>query len=353
MEARELIAAERAMVEGKIGEFFDHESRLCLEDPLARELLDALREYTMRGGKRVRAVMLVLGYLAVGGRDMERARKAAVSMELVQDMLLIHDDLMDRSPERRGGRSLHEHFRAVHRERGYRGDPERFGYNMALIGGDLAESMAEKALLASGFPSRNLVKAMSLQADMVRDTGYGQVLDLCSMELPEWSEDQVLKVHHYKTARYTFEGPLLIGAILHGAPQRALGALSGFAVPIGIAFQLIDDIIGLFGDPKKGGASDISDIREGKRTLLVIDALKKVSEADASMVLNGLGDPDLTLADAARIREIVVASGAVERSRALASELTERGDSSLDGSGLDPTVCEALRVLADEMLGRV
>jgi len=223
---------------------------------------------------------------------------------------------------------------------------------MALIGGDLAEALAEKALLVSGFPPRNIVKALSLQADMVRDTGYGQVLDLCSVELPEWTEDQVLKVHHYKTARYTFEGPLLIGAVLHGAPERALKALSDYAVPVGIAFQLTDDIIGLFGDPKKGGVKDISDLREGKRTLLIVDALKKVSEADASTLLNGLGDPRLKLEDAARIRDIVAASGAVERSRELASELTERGRSSLNGAGLDPAICEALRELADEMLGR-
>jgi len=347
-----MLASERAMVEGHIREFFDRESLLSLDDPMARELLDAIREYTLRGGKRIRAVMLILGYMAVGGRNMEKVRKASLSMELVQDMLLIHDDLMDRSPERRGGRSLHEHFRAVHRERGYRGDPERFGDNMALIGGDLAEALAEKALLVSGFPPRNLVKALSLQADMVRDTGYGQVLDLCSVELPEWTEDQVLKVHHYKTARYTFEGPLLIGAVLHGAPERALKALSDYAVPVGIAFQLTDDIMGLFGDPKKGGVKDISDLREGKRTLLIVDALKRVSEADASTLLNGLGDPKLKLEDAARIRDIVAASGAVERSRALASELTERGRSSLNGAGLDPAICEALRELADEMLGR-
>lgn len=223
---------------------------------------------------------------------------------------------------------------------------------MALIGGDLAESLAEKALLSSGFPPQRLVEAMSLQADMVRDTGYGQVLDLCSVELPDWTEDQVMKVHHYKTARYTFEGPLLIGAVLHGAPQKALMALSGFAVPVGTAFQLTDDIMGLSGDPKKGGDTDISDIREGKRTLLVVDSLKKVSGQDASFLLKGLGDPALTLSDANKIRDIIAATGAVERSRALASELTERGKSSLVGADLDPAVCDALRELADEMLGR-
>lgn len=352
MGARELITAERAMVGDRITAFFDQESRLCLNDPMASELLEAIRDFTMRGGKRVRSVMLILGYMAVGGRDLDSARKAAVSMELVQDMLLIHDDLMDRSPERRGGRSLHEHFRSVHRERGYRGDPVRFGDNMALIAGDLAESLAEKALLTSGFPPKRLVEAMSLQADMVRDTGYGQVLDLCSVELPDWTEEQVLKVHHYKTARYTFEGPLMIGAVLHGARGKALKALSGFAVPVGTAFQLTDDIMGLTGDPKKGGVSDISDIREGKRTLLVVDSLKKVSEEDRLVLLKGLGDPALTLSDAKRIRDMIAATGAVERSRALASELTERGKSSLDGGGLDPTVCDALRELADEMLGR-
>ena len=352
MGGKELMAAERRMVDREIAQFFALEARSCLDDPLARELLEALNEFTQRGGKRIRAVLLVLGYMAVGGKDLGKARKASVSMELVQDMLLIHDDLMDRSEERRGGRSLHEHFRALHVERGYRGNSERFGHNMALIGGDLAESLAEKALIGSGFPPDRISKAMSLMADMVRDTGYGQVMDLCSVELPEWGSPQVLKVHHYKTARYTFEGPLMIGASLHGASSKSLSALSGYAVPVGVAFQLVDDIIGLLGDPKRGGPSDISDIREGKRTLLIVDAIARVAPKDAELMLSCLGDPALTMERAERVREIVVASGAVERSRNLALELTEKGKAALSGDGLDKEICGALIDLADEMLKR-
>jgi geranylgeranyl diphosphate synthase type I len=115
----------------------------------------------------------------------------------------------------------------------------------------------------------------------------------------------------------------------------------------------MDDVLGLFGDPKRGGAEDISDLREGKRTMLVIDALRNCSFEDSRLILEGLGNPKLTLKDASRIRDIISASGAVERSRGLASRLTNDGTGSLDGAGLDPDVCRALRGIADDMLNRI
>jgi geranylgeranyl diphosphate synthase type I len=270
MDFKGILESEREKIEAHIDTFMDGEISSAVENDSTTEVLDALKEFTLRGGKRVRSILVVMGYRAVGGRDVERARRASISLELIQTMLLIHDDIIDESPERRGAPSFHKLMEGLHRVNGYRGDPSKFGVNIAVIGGDLAESLGEKALLSSGFPPGNLVEALKFQADMIRDTGLGQILDLYSEALPEWSEDKVLAVQKYKTARYTLEGPLQIGAALHGATDDQFRSLSDYAIPVGIAFQIIDDILGFYGDPKRGGKEDLADIRAVSYTHLTL-----------------------------------------------------------------------------------
>jgi geranylgeranyl diphosphate synthase type I len=268
-------------------------------------------------------------------------------------MLLIHDDIIDRSHTRRGKPSLHLLFDKRHRERSYLGDPGSFGINMAIIGGDLAESFGEKALLNSGFPKDRLLDALICQTEMIRDTGYGQVLDLYSVELPEWSEEMVIKVHTFKTARYTLDAPLKIGALLHGASRKQLDALEGYAIPVGIAFQIIDDILGFFGDPKRGGNEDLSDIKEGKRTLLMIKALENGTEEQKEKILSALGDQDLTVERAEEIREIIRITGSEDYSREMAKKRTEEGINALEGADLDPEIVDFLKNFAELLMNRV
>lgn len=352
MDAGSIMASERERIETELVSFFKRERKALVRDDLALKVFDELRDFTLRDAKRVRSILTVMGYRAVGGRDLKKARKAAVSLELIQTMLLIHDDIMDRSERRRGEPSFHRIFGSLHESSGFPGDPERFGMNMALIAGDLAESLGEKALLTSGFPPDRIHDAMMCQADMIRDTGIGQVFDIYSEALPSWSEEMVIKVHTYKTAIYTLDSPLRIGAHLHGAGEEQLAALSSYAVPVGIAFQLIDDILGFYGDPKKGGRADLSDIKEGKRTLLIMKALELVDDAGKRMIMNGLGDPGLTIEDAEQIRALIRESGSEGYSRMKAREYTEIGKSALKDSDLDSEMIGFLEELAELLVGR-
>jgi geranylgeranyl diphosphate synthase type I len=353
MDIRSVLNQEKTKIEKEIEVFFQVEKEASLHDPLITNVLDSIREYTLRDAKRVRSILAVMGYRAVGGKDLERARKASISLEMIQTMLLIHDDIIDRSHTRRGLPSFHRLYEALHRDMDYRGESGHFGRNMAIIAGDLAESFGEKALLRSGFPNDRILDALLCQTDMIRDTGYGQVFDLYSVELPEWTEDMVLKVHTYKTARYTLDSPLRIGAHLHGATPEQLSALSGFAVPVGVAFQLIDDILGFFGDPKRGGPSDLSDLKEGKRTLLIIKAIENAEPDQKKRLIGSLGSEELEVEEAGWIRDLIKDTGSEDYSRELAMKKTEEGISSLEGAHLDPWVVEFLKEFADYLVSRV
>jgi geranylgeranyl diphosphate synthase type I len=267
-------------------------------------------------------------------------------------MLLIHDDIIDRSHTRRGKPSLHLLYRDRHLDRSYLGDPDSFGINMAIIGGDLAEAFGEKALVDAGFPKDRVLDALGCQTDMIRDTGYGQILDLYSVELPEWSEEMVIKVHTYKTARYTLDAPLKIGALLHGATEKQMAALEGYAIPVGIAFQIIDDILGFFGDPKRGGKEDLSDIKEGKRTLLIIKALENSTAEQRERIMSILGDQNLDVDRAEELREIIRITDSEEYSRELAREKTREGIGALEDSDLDPEIVEFLKGFAELLMKR-
>jgi len=352
MDISSILTEEKAEIEREVEMFFREEKSYSLHDPLISNVLDSIREYTLRDAKRVRAILAVMGYRAVGGKDLEKARKASISLEMIQTMLLIHDDIIDRSHTRRGLPSFHRKYEILHRDMEYLGDPGRFGMNMAIIAGDLAESFGEKALLVSGFPQDRIQDALLCQTEMIRDTGYGQMFDLYSVELPEWTEEMVIRVHTYKTARYTLDSPLRIGALLHGATEEQLSALSGFAVPVGVAFQLIDDILGFFGDPKRGGPSDLSDIEEGKRTLLIIKALERSDPDQKEKLMGLLGNDGLTVEDVGWIRNLIRETGSEDYSRKLALSKTAEGISSLENADLDPWVVRFLKEFADYLASR-
>lgn len=340
------------MIEREIGSFLDREIDLSLENDLTRGVLQSLKDYTLNGGKRVRGTLVLMGYRSVGGTDISRARLASVGLELIQSMLIIHDDIIDRSDERRGRDSFHIEYSKKGREMDILGDPDRFGENMAVISGDLAEAYGEKAILETGFPPERVHKALKAQADMIRDTGFGQILDIYSGQLEKWGEEDVLKVHEYKTAKYTFEGPLHIGAHLNGATEKQLKALSDFAIPAGIAFQLIDDILGFFGDPKRGGEEDLADIKEGKMTLLVVKAMELVGGPESDFIREMVGNEGISVDEANRLRRIIRSCGSEDYSRKLAGSYSKRALEALDPDLLDRDVIEFLEGFTDYLMNR-
>ena len=281
-------------------------------------LTDALTDL-VAGGKRLRPAFCFWGALGAGLDDTEALVVAAASLELFQACAIIHDDVMDGSDTRRGRPAVHRRFAALHRGEDWHGDPESFGAGAAILLGDLCLAWSDEMLSTSGAPG--LVDGLAVYAEMRSELMGGQYLDLLEQARGGGSVERALRVARYKSAKYTIEKPLHLGAALAGAPQGLYDAYSGYGLPLGEAFQLRDDVLGVFGDPAATGKPAGDDLREGKRTALVAMALERAGTAQAAVVRRHLGDQHLGEDGVAALREILTDTGAVDRVEALIDAL--------------------------------
>jgi geranylgeranyl diphosphate synthase, type I len=276
-------------------------------------------EALLRGGKRLRAAFCYLGYVAVGGRHEAAALRAATAMELFQAAALLHDDVMDDSDTRRGAPSAHRALAQLHKAAGWGGDADRFGHAGAVLAGDLCLVWTDEILATCGLPADELARARSEYDTMRTQLMGGQFLDVL-VSARGWEGlstaerlAQARQVIRFKSAKYSIEQPLLIGARAGGATQSDLAHLSAYGLDLGEAFQLRDDILGVYGDPGATGKPAGDDLREGKRTMLVGYALDSASPHDAAILTACLGRLDLTAAEIESLRAILTGSGAVQR----------------------------------------
>lgn len=289
--------------------------------------LDAAATF-VAGGKRLRPAFCRAGWLVAGGDpDDPRIVTAAASLEWLQGSALVHDDLMDGSDTRRGVPSVHRAFEAQHRDASMVGDPERFGLSVAVLLGDLMLSWADEQLRASGLP--RVPQALRF-LDLCRsEVAAGQYLDVLSQTRPHVSVEEALRVVHFKAATYTVERPLHIGAALAGADDALLAGLSAVAVPLGQAFQLRDDVLGVFGDPAETGKPAGDDLREGKRTVLVARAAELGDDADRDLLARLLG----TREGVAPLTDLVVRTGALAAVETDIARLEAEADAALEALG--------------------
>lgn len=289
----------------------------------AAELIRVLSEFTLRGGKRLRAGLVYYGHRCFSGRDTEAVWNIAMCLELVQSFLLIHDDVIDEDDTRRGGWTVHRHYSDLHRERYHRRDPKHFGESIAILCGDLALALANEILgrLVLDAPLRGAI--LDRMHRMVSHAIYGECMDVLSEVEAEVSEQDILAIGMLKTASYTVEGPLHMGALLGGAGSEDLERLSRYAIPLGNAFQVRDDILGLFGDAARLGKPVGSDIREGKKTLLILKALEKADPDQRAFLERMLGNKDVAKEEMEEIRRVVVETGALDACEEMARKLVE------------------------------
>ena len=236
-------------------------------------------DFTLRGGKRLRAFLVLVGYWSrEWGKSIDEVKYLMTGIEFLQSYLLVHDDIMDRDEVRRGGPTVHVWFTSRCREKSLLGDCSHYGISQAIVVGDYLESMAVSTFSKLELPANAMTKLIQSYTRGLRIVSYGQYMDLMlSMKpLREVDEADVLLVHKLKTASYTVELPLHLGAIASCKySDNLLHELTSYAIPAGIAFQLRDDLLGLFGDPSITGKPVGSDVREKKKTLLVIKAYKE------------------------------------------------------------------------------
>ena len=309
--------------------------------PLSESIVDLLR-----GGKRMRPAFAYWGWRGAGGADCEEAITAATSLELLQACALIHDDVMDGSDTRRGMPAAHRRFATLHRGNEWLGSSEGFGIGAAILLGDLCLSWADEMLMSCGLPPRSVMRGKPVYDVMRTELMAGQYLDLLEQAMGGGSVSRAMRVVRFKSAKYTIERPLHLGAALADAPTELVDAYSAYGLPLGEAFQLRDDVLGVFGDPGETGKPAGDDLREGKRTVLVATAFESASPAQAAVLRRRLGDPALDPRGVSELREIIVDTGALGHVEALIEALTSQAFAALVSARIDDVARDVLRGLA-------
>lgn len=360
MVASPLDAAElRERVQRCVDDVLAHQAEVLAEvGPDAQELLGAVRRL-LSGGKRLRAAFLYWGYRAAGQPDSPQIVRVATAMEFFQAAALIHDDVMDDSDTRRGMPAAHRSLAERHEREAWAGDAGRFGVAGAILAGNLCLNWTEELYATSGLDPDHLAQGRDVFDRMRTQLMGGQFLDVVE-SARSWDEvptaeriERAERVIRFKSAKYTVEHPLLIGATAAGADEQDRAALSRYGLSLGHAFQLRDDLLGVFGDPAATGKPAGDDLREGKRTVLIAHALAGADEAGRSLLEDGLGDPALEAEAVERLREVIAASGAVDAVEADIARLAGQARMALKSTrDLEPEAVGVLDQLIDSATTR-
>jgi geranylgeranyl diphosphate synthase type I len=351
----ELLAAYRARFQERLSGWLAAKRReLTAEVPEAAELVDAVAELAVAGGKRLRPALVHHTYLGCGGRAEAVVMPVALATELLHTYLLVHDDIMDHAEVRRGLPAAHVRFAAAHRAQGWRGDAVDFGRSAAILAGDLAHTWAVELFAEAGpaVPAAARAELDRCFAAMCGEVIGGQYLELRLALEQEASEDELLRVLRLKSGRYSVERPIQLGALLAAAPAATREALSRYGHALGEAFQLQDDVLGLFGDADAVGKPVGGDLEEGKYTFLIHHALAAAdatNAADAARLRAALGRPGLGSAEIAAVVGIIRRSGALERVKEMIATRLTTARSALAGLDLEPAGADFLAGLVDGM----
>jgi len=336
-----------AAINTSLAQFFEQESASLRQigvelDPVA----DSLGRFLLESGKRLRPLFATIGFLGAGGEISPEIIRATASLELVHVCALIHDDVMDASDTRRGAPAIHKQFQARHQAEGLHGSSEQFGMAAAILLGDLALIWAAKALHESGAPSQSILRSLPFYDEMRIELMAGQYLDIYEQALASESIERSLKVARYKSGKYSIERPLHFGASLD--PRflpNVIEIYSKYGLPLGEAFQLRDDIIGVFGDPEKTGKPAGDDLREGKRTVLVATTLSRATVIQRTEFLDLFGRKDLNTSQIQTLCQIIVDTGALIELETVIEEMTFKAHKALTTGGITPQAV----ALLDEM----
>lgn len=337
----------RERIDGALREFVEHAvPELDRIGDELRPLTETASQFVLGGGKRLRPAFCYWGARAVGAGDSDAIVRAAASLELLQACALVHDDVIDRSATRRGQPSVHEQFAALHRDSGWTGDAAGFGAATAILLGDLFLVWSDAMFAGSGVGDDALTRARPICDAMRVELMAGQYLDVVEQARGGGSVERALRVARFKAAKYTVERPLHLGAALGGGASDAFETLTGYGIPLGEAFQLRDDLLGVFGDPAVTGKPAGDDLREGKRTVLIALAVETATPAGRDALEQHLGDPHLDDAGVEVLREIVTSSGAAAEVETMIQGRVATALEALAAADLKPAARDALVSLA-------
>lgn len=293
--------------------------------PVVAETWRVFKDF-VTGGKRVRGCLVKLGYECFKKPDEKKLLSVSAAIEIVHGAILIHDDIIDASQFRHGRPTVHEQYKKKYYQKTYtKGNPQHYAESMALVVGLEGYFEAIKLLAQVQFPAENKTAAIEELGRFMAKTAYGEILDVDFAYRSRVSEKDVLLIHQLKTARYTLVGPLKIGGLLAGASESEVSKFKNYGFPVGLAFQIQDDILGMFGDEKKLGKSVGDDLKEGKNTFLYTQAFKKGNSDQKKRLKKLWGRQTASQSDLQEARRIIQETGSLEYSQKLAQNLVEKG----------------------------
>ena len=311
-------------------------------DPVSEHL----ERFLLDSGKRLRPIFAYVGFLGAAKNPTPQMIAAFASLELVHVCALIHDDVMDGSDTRRGAPAIHKSFENLHRSKNLTGSAEQFGISAAILLGDLALIWSDQMLHNAGLSDQQLINGLKIYDEMRVELMAGQYLDVYEQALASQSVERALKVARFKSGKYTIERPLHFGAAIAGSHPSLEKLYSDYGIPLGEAFQLRDDLLGVFGDPSETGKPAGDDLREGKRTVLMALAMEK-ADASAKKLFNDLlGKADLTNDQIKDLQDEIIKSGAVEQVEEMIAQFTKEALLALTHSGLSPIGKNLLTAMA-------
>lgn len=345
------LAVVRDPVDALLEEFLgDRERELTAMDPRLAPVVRAITRLVLSGGKRMRPAFVYWGYRAGGASHSDDVWHTAAAFELLQSFALIHDDVMDRSTRRRGQPAVHVALGAHHRAAGLLGDGDWFGVGAAILAGDLAFVWADELFDAAPLDAAEMERARRVFTHLRTELMAGQYLDLVLASTADAQPAQARTVALLKAGRYTVTRPLQLGAAIAGADAALDATLVTYGDAVGVAFQLRDDVLGLFGDPDDTGKGVLDDLHQGKRTMLMLTALAAATPAQRAVLTNALGNPAADERLAEQVRAVVVDSGALDTIERRIDRHHERARYAI--AKLEDPARDALTRLADRALFR-
>jgi geranylgeranyl diphosphate synthase type I len=326
MGFQEQILVLRDAIDQEMQQYINEQKkRLNSEDVFLREALQKVETVIFSGGKRLRGALLVQGYLAAGGQDQSVVLRAAAGLEFLHAYILMHDDIMDRDELRHGTPTLHRSYQEIAEKLFSDQDNAHFGNSVALVLGDMVSAWGNDLVFGVDLPRENVQAAMCFLQQVVFATGAGQIEDMRIQYQKDATEKEVLALYQKKTAEYTIVGPLTLGALLAGEKILFQDFFREYGRALGIAFQITDDLLGLYASPEKTGKKMAADIIEGKMTYLMVVLLNNAKGDEQKRVRAILAHKEaVTTDDILFIQESFVASGAQKYAEeALAKYSTE------------------------------
>jgi geranylgeranyl diphosphate synthase, type I len=309
-------------------------------DPALEAPVAALSRLVLSGGKRLRAAFCHWSFVGAGGDpDDPMVLDAGAAFEFLQAFALIHDDVMDGSPTRRGVPAIHTEFAELHGRSGWRGEARRFGEGVAILAGDVSHVYADRLMTSAP------AAALDVWHELRIELNVGQYLDIEGTARAATDLDTARRISRYKSGKYTIERPLHVGAALIERLDELEPALGAYGVPLGEAFQLRDDLLGVYGEEVLTGKPVGDDLREGKPTPLLAIATERATEAQRR-VLARVGSADLSADDVAAIQAVMDETGARAHSEQHIAALTAEAADAIDQAPIEPVAVRALQALA-------